>query len=476
VTRLSIGFRLTIWYLTVFALAQLAFGLGMWLILRENLREVTRTALAGQVEDVRRFLESQPSSQPLAALRSAVTDEYSAESDGDYLEISDADGNWIYRSPSFSQMKLPQIARAAMAVPAYIDTRIGDKPFRFISQHIDIRGHDFTVQAARSISQEITTLDRFRNYLLLFAPGLLVIAGLVGYGLSRKALMPVDTVTRTARTITGQTLNQRLQPLHTGDELQRLTDTLNEMLERIELAFQRVTEFTADASHELRTPVSLIRTEAELALRRSRGEAEYREALRHILLEAERTTALIEELLALARADSGRQALNIQPLDLRAALQELASGWRQVANVRGLQFSERLLNAELRVLGDASALRRVIDILLDNAFKYTPAPGGTVSLNAEEANGRAVISVRDNGMGITEADQHRIFERFYRVDKARSREMGGAGLGLAIAQWIVQQHHGKITVESTLGAGSIFRIELPLASKEVSRELLPQQS
>ena len=135
-TRLSIGFRLTIWYLTVFALAQLAFGLGMWLILRENLREVTRTALAGEVEDVRRFLESQPSSQPLAALRKAVTDEYSAESDGDYLEISDADGNWIYRSPSFSQMKFPSIARAAMAKSAYIDTRIGDKPFRFINQHI----------------------------------------------------------------------------------------------------------------------------------------------------------------------------------------------------------------------------------------------------------------------------------------------------------------------------------------------------
>jgi signal transduction histidine kinase len=163
--------------------------------------------------------------------------------------------------------------------------------------------------------------------------------------------------------------------------------------------------------------------------------------------------------------------LLVEPIDLRGALQEIAAGWRQVANVRGLQFSERLLNAELRVLGDAAALRRVVDILLDNAFKYTPPSGGAVSLSAEQVGERAVISVRDNGVGIAEEEQGRIFERFYRVNKTRSREMGGAGLGLAIAQWIVEQHRGRITVESTLGAGSIFRVELPLAPAGVAREL-----
>jgi len=164
--------------------------------------------------------------------------------------------------------------------------------------------------------------------------------------------------------------------------------------------------------------------------------------------------------------------LNIQTIDLRGTLQDVASGWRAVASVRGLQFSERILDAELRVMGDPEALRRVISILLDNAFKYTPAPGGVVTLAAEERDGSALISVRDNGMGIAEEDQPRIFERFYRVDKARSRELGGAGLGLSIAQWIVQQHHGKIQVESALGAGSIFRVELPLAAASAQKELL----
>jgi heavy metal sensor kinase len=470
--RLSIGLRLTLWYLGVFAFAQLIFGVGMWFILRENLHDIADTALASEVEDVRRFLEGQRRDQTLAELRKSVTEEYSAEAGGDYLQILDAAGNWIYRSPVLIERQFPAISPSLLRKPIHQDRRFGREPFRFASQRIEVGGRVFTVQAGISTREEMETLERFQRYLLMFAPLLLLAAGGVGYWLSRRALSPVDTLTCTARTITGHTLSSRLEQLHTGDELQRLSDTLNEMLARIETAFTRVTEFTADASHELRTPISLIRTEAELALRRSRNEEEYREALRHILLEAERTTSLIEELLSLARADSGRQALNIQPIDLRGALQEVASGWRAVASVRGLQFSERILDAELRVLGDADALRRVINILLDNAFKYTPAPGGVVTLSAEEDDGSAVISVHDNGVGIAEQDQGRIFERFYRVDKARSRELGGAGLGLSIAQWIVQQHQGTIRVESTLGAGSIFRVQLPLAAANVPRELM----
>ena len=469
-SRVSIGLRLTLWYLGIFALAQLIFGVGMWFILRESLHDIADSTLAGEVEDVRRFLEAQPSDQTLAELRNVVTGEYSAETGGDYLQIVDADGNWIYRSTALVQTGLPAVAPSLLRKPLHQDERVGKRPFRFVSARIDVHGRAFTVQTGTPTHEEVETLERFQTYLLMFAPLLLLAAAAVGYWLSRRALSPVDTLTRTARTITGHTLSSRLEKLHTGDELQRLSDTLNEMLARIEVAFNRVTEFTADASHELRTPISLIRTEAEVALRRSRGEGEYREALRHILLEAERTTSLIEELLALARADSGRQALNIQPIDLRGALKEVASGWRQVANVRGLQFSERILDAELRVLGDAAALRRVLDILLDNAFKYTPSPG-TVHLSLEQQNDKVVITVRDTGVGIAAEEQGKVFERFYRVDKARSRDMGGAGLGLSIAQWIVQQHAGKIEVESSLSKGSIFRVELPLTTVALQNPL-----
>jgi len=444
----------------------------MWLILRQNLHDVVDGSLAGQVEDVWRFLGSRKNDDTIAELQAEVTEEYSAEADGDYLQIGDADGNWIYRSAALAEHQFAALPPKLLPKTIHQDLRFGKEPFRFVSQRIDVNGRAYTVQAGISIREEAETLERFQRYLLMFAPLLLLIAGAVGYWLSGRALAPVDMLTRTARTITGNTLNQRLEPLHTGDELQRLSDTLNEMLARIETSFTRVTEFTADASHELRTPISLIRTEAELALRRSRGEEEYREALRHILLQAERTTALIEELLSLARADSGREGLNLQPVDLRGTLQDVAAGWRAVAGVRGLQFSERILEAGLRVLGDEVALRRVVNVLLDNAFKYTASPGGTVTLSAEEKDGQAVICVRDSGIGIAEEDQARIFERFYRVDKTRSREFGGAGLGLAIAQWIVQQHRGKIQVESTLGAGSIFRVELPLAGAAIKNEVV----
>ncbi len=257
-----------------------------------------------------------------------------------------------------------------------------------------------------------------------------------------------------------------LQKLETGDELQRLSDTLNEMLDRIESAFQRITQFTADASHELRTPVSLIRTEAELALRRSRGEAEYKESLRHILLEAERTTVLIEQLLSMARADSGRETLNLQPVDLRHTLRSVVDGWQQVATIRNLQFSTTLDDQTSYVQGDETLLRRLADILLDNAFKYTSSPG-EVHLSLEQKAANAVLTVRDSGVGIAEEDQTKIFERFYRVDKARSRAQGGTGLGLAIAQWIVTQHRGSIAVESRPGQGSTFRVELPLTTAPV---------
>jgi signal transduction histidine kinase len=276
-----------------------------------------------------------------------------------------------------------------------------------------------------------------QRWLLLLAPVLLLLAGAVGYWLTGKALASTE-----------------------------------QSLDRLETAHARAIQFNADASQEMRIPIRRIRTMAEQALRRSQGDEEYREALRHILLESERAVAMMDELMSLARADLGRESLDLQPLDLRHTLVDLASGWRAVAGVRGLQFSERLLDAELRVLADEGGLRRVVNVLLDNAFKYTPAPGGSIMLSAEAKDGHAVISVRDSGIGISEEDQKRIFERFYRVEKPRSRELAGAGLGLAIAQCIVQQHRGRISVESMPGSGSIFRVELPLAEARVRKEVV----
>lgn len=461
-TRLSIGVRLTLWYLAIFALAQLVFGVGMWFILRHNLYDLVDDNLETQVDDLKNFLRSQKKDASIDKLREEVNETYAIEHSGDYLAVYAENDQLIYRSAFLEAHSSALLLPDQIKQTTQKGRRIDGRPFRFIFEQLnDVNGHVYTVEMGVPADDVVGTLHLFRFYLLMFAPMLLLVAAGGGYWLSRRALAPVDALVRTARQVSGTNLNSRLQKLETGDELQRLSDTLNEMLDRIESAFLRITQFTADASHELRTPVSLIRTEAELALRRSRGEAEYKESLRHILLEAERTTALIEQLLAMARADSGRETFHLEAVDLRQTLRGVVVGWQQVATIRNLQFSTSLDAAELSALGDETLLRRLADILLDNAFKYT-SPPGSVHLSLEAKGNSALIMVQDSGVGIAEDEQSRIFERFYRVDKARSREQGGAGLGLAIAKWIVTQHGGSIGVESQLGHGATFRVELPM--------------
>jgi heavy metal sensor kinase len=458
--RLSIGLRLTLWYLAIFALAQFIFGAGMWLILRHSLYDLVDDGLEVQVDDLKNFLQSQPKDRSIAKLQEEVSETYAIEHSGDYLEVYSEDTQLIYRSAFLQAHQSALVSPDQVILPITRNRQIEGRPFRFLLQKLSVNGHVFTLEMGIPADDAVETLHLFRSYLLMFAPLLLLVAAGGGYWLSRRALSPVDALVRSAREVSGTNLDSRLQRLETGDELQRLSDTLNEMLGRIESAFLRITQFTADASHELRTPVSLIRTEAELALRRSRGEAEYKESLRHILLEAERTTALIEQLLSLARADSGREAFHLQPVDLRQTLHSVVDSWRQVATIRNLQFSANLEGPDLSVMGDETLLRRLADILLDNAFKYTPSPG-SVQLSLESKGESAVIVIQDSGVGIAEENQTKIFERFYRVDQARSRAQGGAGLGLAIAQWIVAQHGGSIQVESGPDQGAVFRVELP---------------
>ena len=472
--KLSIGSRLTLWYLAIFAAAQLLFGVAMWFALRQELYTVADGALAAQIDDLTNFLKSQKKrNMTVSKLREEASEAYDLEHSGDFLQIYDEDGNWIFRAPALEQNRFAPVVPAAVKGPSFQNRQLGNKPFRFIAQRIEVNGRSFTVQTGVRTDQIIATLSLFRHYLLMLAPLLLLAAASGGYWLSRKALRPVDAITRTARSIGGGNLGDRLEKLTTGDELQRLSDTLNEMLARIESAFLRVTQFTADASHELRTPISLIRTEAEIALRKSRGDAEYREALRHILLEAEKTSSLVEELLSLARADSGRESLHLTLLDLRSVIAETASEWRQLVESRNLQFTQAIADCELPVLADRGAVQRLLAILLDNAVKYTPPPG-IVELLLEARDEKAVITVRDSGIGVATEDQTRIFERFYRVDKARSREFGGAGIGLAIADWIVQQHGGSVTVQSSIGNGSTFYVELPLQSKLTTLDTPPE--
>ena len=325
-----------------------------------------------------------------------------------------------------------------------------------------VTGHPYRIQVAASIENYVEALHRFGWTMVLLAPFLLALASAGGYWMSRRALMPVDRITSTARSISGNNLSSRLEVPQTGDELQRLSETLNSMLDRLETAFRDVIQFTADASHELRTPVALVRTRTELALRKPRAEADYRETLGQILKEVEGMSYLLDELMFLARTDSGVAFLTRARTDLVESVNNACAQGRTLAETKRVSFTAQIPSEPVWVEGDPPSLQRAFLILIDNAVKYT-TPGGSVTVSLSSKNGSAVGEVRDTGIGITAEDLPNIFKRFYRADKARSRESGGAGLGLSIGRWIVEAHGGEIEVQSTPQRGSVFRVKLPLA-------------
>jgi signal transduction histidine kinase len=253
--------------------------------------------------------------------------------------------------------------------------------------------------------------------------------------------------------------------------LRRLAETLNEMMQRLESAFRKITQFTADASHELRAPIALIRATAEVALLEPRNGASYRNALADILFEGERMTKLIEDLLTLARADAGSSHLTISPIDLSEPLRDACRQGTILAEGKSLRFDKRLPEVYVPVVGDSDALRRLFLSLIDNAIKYTP-PNGRVEVElAINPTDREVI-VRDSGIGIAAQDLDHIFERFYRADKAHQRDSGGAGLGLSIARWIADVHSADVRVESKLHSGSTFYVRFPRPG-HIQTELTP---
>jgi heavy metal sensor kinase len=312
------------------------------------------------------------------------------------------------------------------------------------------------------MNEAFEALEWFRLTLLLAAPLLLIAASAGGYWLSTRALAPVDEISRAAQRISIENLTDRLEVTRSGDQLQRLSETLNAMLSRLESSVRRITQFTADASHELRAPVSLIRTTAEVAIqKRDRSAGEYLQALEEILEESERTSQVVDSLMLLARADSGKESLECVATDACDVVRGAAEQGEKLARSHGLEFVANLTDSPVPIQADGNALRRALLILIDNAVKYTPE-SGSVKVRLETNGGLAIVSVSDTGIGIAKQDLAHIFDRFWRADQARSREQGGAGLGLSIAKWIVEMHRGSIDVESEPGKGSAFHLRVPL--------------
>jgi heavy metal sensor kinase len=457
----SIGFRLAAWYFLVFACGVAAFSVAAWFAMRASLYHAIDEALEDRVHGVQSFMERQISSLSIPEIRDEFREHSVLGPGGDLFQVADENGQWLYRSVPLESNNVPVALPRAISTPRFQTLRVQDHVLRFYSQRIVVNGKPYTVQVAALMNEVFEALGWFRIILALAAPLLLIAASAGGYWISRRALAPVDEISHAAQRISIENLTDRLQVPRTGDQLQRLSETLNAMLSRLEASVRRMSQFTADASHELRAPVTLIRTTAEVAaLKRDRPASEYLEALDDILEESERTSQVVDSLMLLARADSGKESLEQVSVDACAIVRSATEQGERLARNREVDFSVDLPSKPIPVLADPEALRRALLILMDNAAKYTTR-GGSVKVGLTRSDGWAVASVADTGIGIGPQDVAHIFDRFWRADKARSREQGGAGLGLSIAKWIVDMHGGKISVQSEPGIGSVFEIRVP---------------
>jgi heavy metal sensor kinase len=459
---LPIRVRLTAWYFLVMCLAFGLFSFLAFFEVRGSIHSAVDEGLRDRAADIRELLERQ---WPPEQVKRELAAGSSVRGEDDILEIAETRGEWAYDSVSALHYGL-HLGRSGKPGEKFEFSTVYSKrmPLRILNGQLRVADKSYDVQIAAPMDDFYDAVNRFRLVLLFSAPVLVLVASAGGYWLSRKAVAPVGDIARAAQSISEHELSKRLPILRTGDELQSLSETLNEMFGRLERAFKRVTQFTADASHELRTPIALMRTRTEVALRKQRSEADYRETIVRIHQELERTSALIENLMTLARADSGSEPLQVAPTNLNELLLEISETARLLAEGKSIQYDQRLPETPLNVRGNAPSLRRLFLILIDNAVKYTSREG-CISVVLDTSDGAAVTEIRDTGVGISTTDLPHIFERFYRADESRSRESGGTGLGLSIAKWIAEAHQGKISVVSKVGEGSVFRVQIPLSEE-----------
>ena len=456
----SIRVRLTAWYFLSLAVILTLFGFGARFAMQTSLFEAVDHDLRTRIQDVGQFIERQMNVGP-GQLINEFREQSMLGAGGSLLQVCDESGGVLYRSARLAEyplgLKQPCSANARIE---YTTDRTGRSTLRVASQAVTVKGKQFTIQVAEPMHEFEESMERFQGSLLVAAPLFLILASLGGFWMSRRALAPVDRITRDARLISISNLSRRLEVPRATDELQRLTRTLNEMLDRIDKSVRRMVQFTADASHELRAPLTLIHTAAEFSLRRERKPEELLDAMRKVVRESARTASLVDDLLVLARADSGTDQLRVAPVDLAAVARNVYEQVLTLAKPKQIQVSIDLEEEQVIVQGDQEALARLFLILLDNAVKYTP-DRGQISFRVRSRDAHAEAIIRDTGIGITAEDLPHIYDRFWRADKVRSRNLGGAGLGLSIALWIVQQHGGEIEARGETGQGSQFTVRLP---------------
>jgi heavy metal sensor kinase len=461
----SLRFRMTAWYAGLLVGALLAFGVSVYLGLERYLNWTLQGMLASECRTIGTELLTQLPGKSADWLVTEINEAYAPEVNARFIRVYREGTGIIYLSgaPKDAAFDPSQI-------PAYAEKKDGARHIHLASgQQLLMNAMSFTtpdgshflVESGIPYQQIQVVLHGLLLTLAVYTPFVVFLAIGGGYWLMRRSLRPVDEITERAEGITSTNLSERLPVIRTGDELERLSTALNRMIGRLEDAFQHINRFSADASHELRTPLTILQLELEGIINNHPLSGSLEDQIGSALEETHRMSRIVESLLTISRLDAGEAKLDRSRLDMS----DLATSTTDEMIVLAREKSIALHTSteeSVCVEGDRTRLQQVVANLIDNAVKYTPE-GGTVEVKVQREAGKAVLAVSDNGLGIPATAIPHVFERFYRVDKARSRASGGAGLGLSIVKAICTAHGGEISVSSEEGRGSCFRVELPLS-------------
>jgi heavy metal sensor kinase len=463
----NIRFKLTLWYIVILGIILTSFSTFLYLTLSRSLYNGIDVKIKSIAEVIASSSTNPYSQYSFSSLDRMLKDSFSLRPVTKFIQVLDESGRIGKKSDNLQNFQLPISIRALKnasqgSITFETTKAFGKYPLRMVTVPV-IQGRRVIniVQVATSLEEVEEALKTLLLILWITVPSALGFASLGGLFLANKALKPVDEITKTARMITSSSLNQRIKLKKTKDEIGRLAETFNDMISRLGRSFKQIRQFSADASHELRTPLTILKGEIEVGLRRRRRPEEYRKILDSNLEEVNHMTQIVDDLLFLSKADMGEIHLKKNRINLTGLISEVGTQVKVIAMAKNIRV--HISNdSGVAVIGDRLRLRELLLNLVDNGVKYTPE-GGEMRISVERDDGRVKLCVLDNGIGIAPEDQPHIFDRFFRVDKARSREAGGSGLGLSICKWIVEAHGGEISVESGVGKGSIFTVTLPLA-------------
>jgi two-component system, OmpR family, sensor kinase len=478
----SVRVRLTLWYSLVLALALVLLAVLTYFLYWRSTSQRTDSNLTELSDAFVTTLNAELSDTtgPDAAKNAAREAMLEHRFRGTDFILLDPSGNPLQTSLDLPRLGTPKEQLApkilssesfralAASSPGQPRTLRGDKGrFRALVRPLSANGQSYTLVVLQSLHQQMEMMSDIRDTFLWAIPIALLLAGVGGYFLARKSLAPVAAMASQARSMGAANLHDRLSVANQRDELGQLALSFNQLLERLETSFEQQRRFMADASHELRTPVAILRGETEVTLSRpDRSPAEYRETLSVLRDESQRLAHIIEDLFTLARADAGQYPLTLRDAYLDELAAEVLLRARSLALARNITLSSSI-EPDLPIHADEVLLGRMLLNLLDNAIKYTPQ-GGTVNLQCHRQGDHYLVSVSDNGPGIPPELQPRIFDRFFRADKARPRsesDTGGAGLGLSIARWIAEAHHGRLELTRSDASGSTFTVTLPASPR-----------